>query len=179
MKKEITASQKKVLDFIADYTSSENVPPTVREIARHFGFASPGTVQDYLGALKSKGYISVKKNFYRGIELLSPARGIPLLGRVRAGNPQEAIENVEKYIDVSRLFPTKNGTFALKVEGDSMSGSGIFEGDLAIVTKQQQAEDNDIVVALFPRGQTAADVGEFPQDHMVGRSAVVRLLLVK
>ena len=132
----------------------EKVPPTVREIAGHFGFASPGTVQDYLGILKTKGFINVKKNFYRGIELLAPACGIPLVGRVRAGNPEEAIENVDEFIDVSRLFPRNNSTFALKVHGDSMAGSGIFEGDLAIVMKQRHAEDNDIVVALVDQQAT-------------------------
>ncbi len=149
MKEQLTAKQKKVFDFIKDHIRSENVPPTVREIAARFGYASPGTVQDYLRILKDRGLINIKKNFYRGIELLVPAFGIPVLGRIRAGAPEHAVEDIEEWIDVSGLFPRDNDVFALRVMGDSMEGSGIMEGDLAVVKKQPSAGNNDIVVALM------------------------------
>lgn len=149
MKEQLTVKQQRVLDFITDYMDSEKVPPTIREIAAHFSYASPGTVQDYLKILKDKGLINIKRNFYRGIELLVPAYGIPVLGRVRAGAPEHAVEDVEEWIDVSGLFPKGADVFALRVKGDSMEGSGIMEGDLAVVRKQPSAGNNDIVVALL------------------------------
>jgi len=145
---ELTKKQKRVLDFIVEQIRLNGSPPTIREIGKHFGFSALEGPRVHLRALAKKGYIRLKKGISRGIELLVPAFGIPILGRISAGKPSEAIENIEGYIDLSRIFKEKN-LFALKVKGDSMEGEGIKEGDLAIVRKQSLANNGDIVVALI------------------------------
>lgn len=124
------------------------MPPTVREIGRHFGFRSTGTTRDYLMALERKGYLRLKKGIARGIELLLPATGVPLLGRVSAGKPIDAVENIEGYLDVSGIFKDRNGLFLLRVNGESMRDAGILPGDIAVVKKQATAMNGDIVVAM-------------------------------
>lgn len=144
----LTEKQKRVLDFIIEFINNYSRPPSVREIGAHFGFNSTGTTRDYLSALENKGFIRLKKGVARGIELLVRATGIPLLGRVSAGKPIEAVENIEGYVDVSGLFPERD-LFALRVKGESMRDAGILPGDIAVVRKQFSAEDGDIVVAVI------------------------------
>lgn len=146
---ELTKKQKKVLDFIVEQIRFNGSPPTIREIVKHFGFSSPGSPRVHLNALVRKGYIRLKKSVSRGIELCIPVFGIPILGRISAGRPIEAIENIEGYLDLSRIFLKEKNLFALKVKGDSMEGEGIKEGDSAIVRKQPLANNGDIVVALI------------------------------
>jgi repressor LexA len=102
-----------------------------------------------LKKLAEAGYIDMKKNLSRGMELLKRTYGIPMIGRISAGVPVDAVENIEYHIDsVAEMFGVKN-TFALRVQGDSMEGEGIFDGDTVIVKQQKTAADGDIVAALL------------------------------
>lgn len=145
----LTTKQRKVLDFIKSFMTSEMRPPTIREIAAHFHFTSFRTVQDYLNAIERKGFIRILRGLSRGIELTARSIGIPLLGRVPAGRPILAEENIEEMLDLSiDYFRARDKVFALRVTGDSMEGAGILDGDLVIVKKQPSAVNRDVVVAL-------------------------------
>ncbi|HOW42061.1 MAG TPA: transcriptional repressor LexA [Candidatus Omnitrophota bacterium] len=150
----LSAKQKQVLEFIRQKIYGEHCAPTIREIAGRFGFSSTGTVRDYLKALQKKGYVAVSASKARAIVLTDAAAGIPLVGRVAAGRPQLALEDVEGYLRPDELLgPTGAGDasalFALRVKGESMTGKGILDGDTVIVRRQSRADDGDIVVALI------------------------------
>ena len=143
---ELTNKQQEVLMYIRKMIR-EGLPPTIREIASEFGFSSTGTVRDYLRALCKKGYILLEEKKSRAIELTEKAMlTIPILGRVPAGVPVLAIENVEDYFNVDKLFAQKDELFFLRVHGDSMIDAGIMPDDLVLVKKQPCAQDRDIVV---------------------------------
>ncbi len=146
---ELTKKQKRVLEFITEQVRLNGSAPTIREIGKHFGFSALEGSRVHLRALARKRYVRLKKGVSRGIELLAPVFAIPVLGRISAGKPVEAMENIEDYVDLSRFFLKEKNLFALKVKGDSMEGEGIREGDLAIVRKQPLANNGDIVVALI------------------------------
>ncbi len=143
---ELTNKQQEVLMYIRKMIR-EGLPPTIREIASEFGFSSTGTVRDYLSALCKKGYILLEEKKSRAIELTERAMlTIPILGSVPAGVPVLAIENVEDYFNVDKLFSQKDELFFLRVHGDSMIDEGIMPDDLVLVKKQPCAQDRDIVV---------------------------------
>lgn len=147
MKETLTAKQQKVLKFILDHTRDQGHPPTIREIGRAFGFRSTGTVRDHLRALGNKGYVRKLHGKSRGLLPQQWLRSLPILGRVPAGRPLLAEENVEDTLDLSQEFGGEK-VFALKVHGDSMVEAGICEGDLVVVRTQENAEAGAIVVAL-------------------------------
>ncbi|MFH1460371.1 MAG: transcriptional repressor LexA [Candidatus Omnitrophota bacterium] len=143
---DLTKKQQEVLMFIRKMVR-EGLPPTIREIATEFGFSSTGTVRDYLNALVRKGYLLIEEKKSRAIELTEKAMlSIPILGSVPAGVPVLAIENVEDYFNVDKLFAQKDELFFLRVHGDSMIDAGIMPDDLVLVKKQPCAQDRDIVV---------------------------------
>ena len=143
---ELTNKQQEVLMYVRKMIR-EGLPPTIREIAAEFGFSSTGTVRDYLRALCKKGYIMLEEKKSRAIELTEKAMlMIPILGHVPAGVPVLAIENVEDYFNVDKLFAQKDELFFLRVQGDSMIDAGIMPEDLVLVKKQPCAQDRDIVV---------------------------------
>ncbi|MFP4473716.1 MAG: transcriptional repressor LexA, partial [Candidatus Omnitrophota bacterium] len=149
MNKNLTDKQKSVLKFIYNQVRETNLPPTIREIAQHFGYSSTGTVRDYLKALAQKGYIRLAANKSRAIELIRSALfSIPILGRVQAGLPTLAVEEIEGYLDLDSLVFSDNDTFALTVRGDSMIEAGIMPDDLVLVRKQNIAQTGETVVAL-------------------------------
>ena len=142
----LTNKQQEVLMYIRKMIR-DGLPPTIREIAAEFGFSSTGTVRDYLTALCKKGYILLEEKKSRAIELTEKAMlTIPILGRVPAGVPVLAIENVEDYFNVDKLFAQKDELFFLRVQGDSMIDAGIMPDDLVLVKKQPCAQNRDIVV---------------------------------
>ncbi|MBU0634123.1 MAG: transcriptional repressor LexA [Candidatus Omnitrophica bacterium] len=142
----LTKKQNDVLMFIRQRIR-QGLPPTIREIADEFRFGSTGTVRDYLKALVKKGFIALCEKKSRAIELTEKAMlNIPILGRVPAGVPVLAVENVEDYFNVDKLFSQKDDLFFLRVHGDSMIGAGIMPDDLVLVKKQSCAQDRDIVV---------------------------------
>lgn len=156
----LTLKQQRILNFIEKHRLENTYPPTLKEIAEKFNITI-GTVQDHISALQRKGYLERKKDIARGFivvrsdeenELLRHRQNvnlIPLYGNVAAGEPIFASDNIQGYITMEK---NKNGNkiyFALKVKGDSMIDSGIYEGDIVIVRKQDTAEDGDIVIALL------------------------------
>lgn len=145
----LTRRQKQILDFITDFVSGSSSAPTVREIAEKFGI-SIGPVQRHLKALIRKGYLKHKPGVSRGIDLVfrKALVAIPVLGRVPAGVPVPPVENVEDYIYLRKDVAKSGNYFALRVKGDSMTGSGILENDLVVVKQQPTAENNDIVIAM-------------------------------
>jgi len=150
----VTPKQKKILDFIRSHTEREGYPPSQQEIARAFGFRSLGTVQNYLVRLEREGLLSRQWNARRGMRVLSPdKRGmeLPLAGTVAAGRPIEAVETPDTIeVPASMVGPGEN--FVLRVQGDSMIGDGILDGDFVVVRKQAAAENGQTVVALI-RGE--------------------------
>lgn len=148
---ELTKKQERVLEFIRSQIKKAGAPPTIREIGAKFGFNSTGTVRDYLNALEKKGCIKLGERKSRCIELIkSVTQGIPILGRVAAGEPNLAVEDIEGYIDLEEFQPhLTSEVFALRVKGESMIEAGINEGDLVIVRRQSTALSGEIVVALI------------------------------
>ncbi len=163
MKNKLTDRQKEILNHIQNFINENGFPPTLREIAAHFGLASTFGVKRHLDALKKKGYLKIesyasraislsKKSFDESdalnIEYNSRVSSIPVVGRVAAGSPILSEENIEGTIAVdSSFFKNIRDCFALKVSGDSMVNVGIFDGDLVIVNPKEKVSQHDIVVA--------------------------------
>lgn len=154
----LTDRQKDVLDVIKKYTATHGYSPTVRDIGDALGLSSPATVQTHFNKLIEKGYITKRKNAKRTIELLvdneyeninDSITCIPLLGKVTAGSPIEAIQNPNELFKIpTELIPKKKEVFALNVNGDSMINAGIFDNDIVIIEKTNHANNGEIVVAM-------------------------------
>lgn len=140
----------KILAFIQSFTREKGFPPTIREIGEAFGISSTNGVRYYLTMLEKGGHLKRSGRISRGIGPTSPpaATGIPILGRVAAGQPILAEENHEGTLETSEVFGDPRGLFALKVRGDSMIDAGILAGDYVIVRSQEDARAGEIVVAL-------------------------------
>ncbi len=162
MKNELTDRQQEILNFIHQFRDENGYPPTLREIGRRFSISSTFGVKRHLDALVKKGYLNIESNASRGISIVKedPSgieevrndsyRRIPIVGRVAAGSPILAIENIEGSVVIDSTFMKKSqDCFALKVKGDSMVNAGIFENDLVIVTPRNEAINGDIVVAML------------------------------
>ena len=157
----LTERQKEILNFISRQIESLGFPPTITEIQRHFSFKSPNAVWQHLKALVKKGWNKRHPHKSRGIEVTSAIKGkekngqpntvaVPLVGRISAGSPLLAEENIETTIAVDRYLVQRYGRlFALMVHGDSMIKAGIYHGDIVIAHQQSMAEDGDIVIALL------------------------------
>jgi len=147
---QLTLKQREVLKFIYQNIKSTQLPPTIREIAKAFHLSSTGTVRDYLKALVKKGYIRTSQHKSRAIELVREKLfSVPVLGRVRAGLPNLAVEEIEEYLNLDSLVFSDQNTFALRVKGDSMTGCGIMPDDLVLVKRQNLAKTGETVVALI------------------------------
>ena len=145
----LTDSQRKTLQFIRHYVASHGYAPKLQEIAEGIGISSRGVAHRYVQALIDGGYIEASSGRHRGIRLLDDETEtrLPLLGKIAAGMPIEAIEGQDE-INLADFFMGP-GRFALKVQGDSMIEAGILDGDIAIIRQQNQAHNGDIVVALI------------------------------
>ncbi len=158
--KDLTEKQLKILAFIEEFMAENRYPPTIREVGDKFEITAKGAY-DHLKAIEKKGYIKSGRNRSRAIEVLKTSTGsapvsvdqiisIPLIGRVAAGTPILAQENVEEYLSFPRsMVPSGSNVFALRVAGDSMIEAGIHNGDIAVVHQQNTADNGDIVVALL------------------------------
>jgi len=156
MGNELTARQKEVFEFLKDFLQERGFPPTLREIASHFGLRGPKAPQKTLSILERKGYIRKVPGGSRAIEILSYPRfslthilSVPIVGRVRAGEPILAVENIEGYLNLDRSLVSSGNVFLLRVQGDSMIDAHIQDGDFALVKPQPNAENGEIVVALI------------------------------
>lgn len=152
--------QKKILDFILDTVEERGYPPSVREIADAVGLASPSTVHAHLEALQKKGYIKKDATKPRAIEIsyapgVGPAesrsgvRHVPLVGRIAAGSPIQAIEEIEEVMPLPASIVGDGTFFMLKVKGESMIDAGILDGDFVVIRKQDDATAGSIVAALL------------------------------
>ncbi|MDD2409587.1 MAG: transcriptional repressor LexA [Bacilli bacterium] len=158
MKPKITKKQEEVLTYIKKYIVKYGYPPSVREICSGLGLSSPATVHTHLTQLEIKGAIKKTASKFRTIEVMGENEyapkdeeivKVPLLGKVTAGNPIEAIENPDELFSLpASLIPRKESIFTLKVSGDSMINVGIYDNDIVIVQKQKEAYNGDIVVAM-------------------------------
>ncbi len=150
--------QSQILRFIEEWVRERGYPPTVREIAAAVGLSSPSSVHNHLAALEAKGLIRRGALKRRALEVVRGPAGqkvsgsgrwvIPLVGRVAAGTPVLAEENIEELMEVPGFLGGED-CFALRVAGDSMVKAGILSGDIVIVRRQETADDGDIVVALI------------------------------
>lgn len=152
--------QKKILDFILATVQDRGYPPSVREIADAVGLASPSTVHAHLEALQRKGYLRKDAAKPRAIQIsyapgMGPAestdtvRHVPLLGRIAAGAPIQALEEIEDVLPMPASVVGEGVHFMLKVKGDSMHDAGIHDGDMVVVRKQDDAQAGSIVAALI------------------------------
>ena len=168
MKNQLTDRQKEILTFIQQFREENGYPPTLREIGRQFDISSTFGVKRHLDALEKKGYLNVESNASRGISLVKNEdepgvesntiqlnsresfERIPIVGRVAAGTPVLAVENIEGSIVIDPAFIKKAaGCFALRVRGDSMINAGIYENDLVIVSPRKNAVNGEIIVAML------------------------------
>lgn len=154
----LTGRQKQILEFIKKQTRDRGYPPSVREIGEAVGLNSSSTVHGHLARLEERGYLRRDPSKPRAIEVLQDDDrvvqrhrlvSVPLVGRVTAGQPILAVENIEDYIPLPRDLAGGEGTFLLSVRGESMIEAGIHDGDLIIVRPQPSADNGDIVVALL------------------------------
>lgn len=147
----LTSRQREVLDCIREHLHETGMAPTRAEIATIMGFQSKNAASDHLRALERKGYIRIHNDRSRGIQVLDVEGfnedDLPVLGRVAAGLPIEAIENVERTIAVPQGLFRQRPTYMLRVQGDSMKDAGILDGDLIAVRKSNMARSGQIVVA--------------------------------
>ena len=141
---------REILSYIRSFQQEHGLPPTIREIGRAFDISSTNGVRYYLTMLEKAGYLKRRGKLSRGSSLLASTRrpGVPLVGRVAAGQPILAEECVEDTLDLGTVFGEPSGLFALRVRGDSMVDAGILERDLVIVRQRDQAKPGDIIVAL-------------------------------
>lgn len=154
----LTKRQNEILDYIKKYTVSHGFPPTIREIGKALDLSSPATIHAHLANLEQKGFIRKQDSKNRAIELLVDNEyakkdeltvEVPLLGKITAGSPIEAIEHPDEYFALpSYLIPKSKEVFTLNVSGCSMINAGILDGDIVIVEKQNSARNGQIVVAM-------------------------------
>jgi repressor LexA len=158
MSEQLTDKQKRALAFIQSEIRAKGRPPTLREIGVEIGITSTNGVRYLLDTLEKKGFLTRSPMLSRAIELKGrvtvpfPAmdvRDIPIVGRVAAGVPLLASENIEGHVRVDRSIAASDDTFALRVRGDSMKDAGILEGDVVFAKPQNTADPGDIVVALL------------------------------
>ena len=144
----LTTRQTEVLEFIKSYIDEIGYPPTRADIAKELGFKSANASEEHLKALARKGAIEMIPGTSRGIKLPdSENEGLPIIGRVAAGNPILAEEHIEDYCELPATFFSPNADYLLQVCGDSMIECGIMDGDLLAVHRTQNVNNGDIVVA--------------------------------
>ena len=155
--KKVSKRQEDILAFIKEEVRAKGYPPSVREIGEAVGLASSSTVHGHLARLEQKGYIRRDPTKPRAIEILEPEDSIqkqsvihvPLVGKVTAGSPITAIENIDEYFPLPDIYGTsEDQLFMLEIMGESMIEAGIFDGDLVIVKQRATADNGDIVVAM-------------------------------
>jgi len=152
----LTKRQQEIFDFIKRYSAKHGYPPTVRDIGKAIGLTSSSTVHAHLANLEKIGLLRRDPTKPRAMEILVdkakkavvPA-GLPVVGRVAAGQPILAEENIEEYVDVPSIAGGEDGEYVLRVAGDSMKNAGILEGDYVVVHSQETARDGEIIVALI------------------------------
>ena len=172
----LTPKQEVILDILKKLIAKNGYPPTVREIGKEANLSSPATIHFHLKQLELKGYIKQDLNKNRTLEVLVPNEyiekdenvlSIPLLGKVTAGTPIEAIETYDEYLTIpANMFSTKKEIFSLKVSGESMINVGIYEGDIVIVEKTSDAKNGETVVAMNEDNEATVKTFYKEKDHI-------------
>lgn len=157
MEQTLTAKQEQILNCIKQSLKDKGYPPSVRELCLAVGLSSTSTVHSHLNTLEKKGYIRRDPSKPRTIEVLDEevnwisdhVSAVPIIGKVTAGAPILAVENIEEYFPLPKQLTRHDETFILNVKGTSMINAGIHDGDQIIVRKQDSANNGEIVVALI------------------------------
>lgn len=152
MSKDITEIQKRILNYIIDQKSGRGIPPTLAEIAQHFGYRNRATVRQHLTALEKKGFIKRDPGLSRGIRLTLEDKFFiprPVLGEVAAGNPLTIYPDAIDTIELPTIARMPKDSFLLRVKGDSLKDAFIFSGDIIIVNPNLEPKNGQIVVAVL------------------------------
>ena len=172
---ELTKRQEDVLKYIKKYVAKHGFPPATREIGAALGLTSPATVHTHIKKLVQKGYLRTTKSKFRTIEVVGNNEynmpdnlvRVPMLGKVTAGSPIEAIEKPDEFFDLPvSLVPKEEKVFVLEVSGESMSNKGIDDGDVVIVQEQKNARNGDIVVAMNDNDEVTLKTFYKEKDHI-------------
>lgn len=167
----LNVQEKRVFDYLKEQIREKGYPPSVREICAALGFKSTSSAHQYIARLAEKGYIDKGDLKTRAIKIVGdePTISIPIVGKVAAGEPILAQENIEDYFSIGESFfsqsDLKNDTFVLKVQGESMINAGINNGDYIIVTRQDTARNGQIVVAMID-GDATVKTFYKEKDHV-------------
>jgi repressor LexA len=152
MQKELTTIQKNILDFLIDQIKGKGIPPTLADVANHFGYKNRATVQQHFQAIEKKGYIRKSPKLSRGIELTLEDKFFvprPILGEVAAGNPLTIYPDAIDTIKLPTIAKMPQDSFLLRVKGDSLKDAYIFSGDIVIVNPNLEPKNGQIVVAIL------------------------------
>lgn len=152
MQKELTEIQKSILDFLIDQIKGKGIPPTLADVAKHFGYKNRATVQQHFAAIERKGYIKKNPKLSRGIELTLEDKFFvpkPVLGEVAAGNPLTIYPDAIDTIQLPAIAKMPQDSFLLRVKGDSLKDAYIFSGDIVIVNPNLEPKNGQIVVAIL------------------------------
>ena len=152
MQTELTAIQKSILDFLIDQIKGKGIPPTLADVAKHFGYKNRATVQQHFQAIEKKGYIRKSPKLSRGIELTLEEKFFvprPILGEVAAGNPLTIYPDAIDTVQLPTIARMPQDSFLLRVKGDSLKDAFIFSGDIVIVNPNLEPKNGQIVVAIL------------------------------
>lgn len=152
MKTELTEIQKNILDFLIEQIKGKGIPPTLADVAKHFGYKNRATVQQHFQAIEKKGYIRKNPKLSRGIELTLEEKFFvpkPVLGEVAAGNPLTIYPDAIDTIELPTIARMPMDSFLLRVKGDSLKDAYIFSGDIVIVNPNLEPKNGQIVVAIL------------------------------
>lgn len=167
---ELTQRQQEVFQFLVTFKEKNAQAPTIQEICQHFGFKSPTSAQQHLNLIEKKGFLTKRPRTARSIQLseessevkVAPSLKVPLLGRIPAGPPAYALEFVEDTLVLPRRFFRGRDLFALRVEGDSMIGAGIFDNDIAVLSGRPDFRDGEIAAVVIDEEATLKRVYHDP-----------------
>ena len=172
----LTVKQEEILTVIKKFIAEKGYAPTIRELCKLCNLSSTATMFVHLKNLMNKGYISQTENKFRTIELNVPNEyaknndsviEVPLLGKVAAGNPIEAIENPNEFFNLPKeLVPNDTEVFTLEVNGESMINAGIMDSDIVIVKRQPNANNGEIVVAMTDENEVTLKRFYKEKDHV-------------
>jgi len=170
MTNRLTQRQSQIYSFLQEHQRREGLVPTLQEICKHFRFKSINAAREHLRLIEQKGLIHRSPGRPRSIklaiklpEISQDTVGVPLLGRIAAGQPSLALEEIEDTLPLPRQLFRGKRLFALRVRGDSMIGAGIFDGDVAVLDAEREARDGEIAAVVFEEEATLKRIFRTPK----------------